>query len=40
MTILEIALSFVLFHHFLFRETTRTQRGPVLIRARSRWSSR
>jgi len=40
MTILQIALMFVLFHHFLFREAARVQREPVLVRARSRWSSR
>jgi hypothetical protein len=40
MTILQLALLFVLYHHFLFREPQRTQREPVLIRARSLWSSR
>jgi hypothetical protein len=40
MTILQMAVLFALFHHFLFRKATRVQREPVLIRARSLWSSR
>jgi hypothetical protein len=40
MTIVQIALLFIVFHPFLFHKATRVQREPVLVRARSRWSSR